>query len=297
MLEFKSIKDFNFVKEIHIGLLTNPKAPSQFINEPDYQILILRLLDVGSSELVDTSYSYVVYKEKYYLIERGEEVFPLKDGFDGFYQSLDENFNYIYQILNSFVEEVEGLEDDLYERSISRYFMDIWFQFRRDILKLEKFIYRSRLYLEDFSAVNKTLVQNYSTQFADLHHKLTVNIRLAKWYLSKLDTLYHYYGSIKNEKLNKNIYFLAIVSAVFLPLNLIVGFFGMNTKNLFFESHPNGTTEVLYILVVVFIILLFGLPLMKAVDQYVLSFFLGRYNFYKKLSNRIDQISKELEIR
>ena len=43
--------------------------------------------------------------------------------------------------------------------------------------------------------------------------------RIAALNSSKLDTLYNYYNSLKNDKINNNIYILTILSGVFLPLN------------------------------------------------------------------------------
>ncbi|OYZ64605.1 MAG: hypothetical protein B7Y17_03670 [Sulfuricurvum sp. 24-42-5] len=42
--------------------------------------------------------------------------------------------------------------------------------------------------------------------------------------------------------MNRSIYILTIVSIVFLPLNLVVGFFGMNTGGLPFQDSTMGTT-------------------------------------------------------
>jgi magnesium transporter len=47
--------------------------------------------------------------------------------------------------------------------------------------------------------------------------------------------------------MNRSIYLLTIVSAVFLPLNLVVGFFGMNTGSLPFTA-DGGTYAVVMIL-------------------------------------------------
>lgn len=41
--------------------------------------------------------------------------------------------------------------------------------------------------------------------------------------------------------MNKMIYILTIISAIFLPLNLVVGFFGMNTSGLPFAGGTSGT--------------------------------------------------------
>ncbi|MBT0825120.1 hypothetical protein KJQ78_07610, partial [Campylobacter lari] len=64
-----------------------------------------------------------------------------------------------------------------------------------------------------------------------------------------------YINTARSEKINKNIYFLSIISAIFLPLNLIVGFFGMNTKNLFLSENEYGTYYILTTILVIFFIL------------------------------------------
>ncbi|EAL5902652.1 hypothetical protein DSE64_03800 [Campylobacter lari] len=73
--------------------------------------------------------------------------------------------------------------------------------------------------------------------------------------ISRLEGIYTYVNTARNEKINKNIYFLSIMSAIFLPLNLIVGFFGMNTKNLFLSENEYGTYYILAVILTIFFIL------------------------------------------
>lgn len=73
--------------------------------------------------------------------------------------------------------------------------------------------------------------------------------------LSRLEGIYMHINSIRSEKINKNIYFLSVISAIFLPLNLIVGFFGMNTKNLFFSENENATFYIFVVILFVFVVL------------------------------------------
>jgi magnesium transporter len=40
-------------------------------------------------------------------------------------------------------------------------------------------------------------------------------------------------------------YLLTVISAIFLPLTLVTGIFGMNTGGLPFTDDPNGTLKVL----------------------------------------------------
>ncbi|EAI4303712.1 hypothetical protein A0U16_07855 [Campylobacter lari] len=79
--------------------------------------------------------------------------------------------------------------------------------------------------------------------------------RSIKENITRLESIYTYINTVRNEKINKNIYFLSIMSAIFLPLNLIVGFFGMNTKNLFLSENDYGTYYILAVILSIFFIL------------------------------------------
>lgn len=59
-----------------------------------------------------------------------------------------------------------------------------------------------------------------------------------------LDDIYSFIQSVKNDKINRNIYMLTMISALFLPLNFITGFFGMNTNGMFLNGFQNGTAVV-----------------------------------------------------
>lgn len=63
-----------------------------------------------------------------------------------------------------------------------------------------------------------------------------VTLKNNKEIITRLNELHLLMSAIKNEKMNQSLYFLSILSAIFLPLNLIVGFFGMNTNDLFLSN-------------------------------------------------------------
>ena len=56
--------------------------------------------------------------------------------------------------------------------------------------------------------------------------------------------LYEFYKTKQDEKMNHIMFILTIVSAIFLPLTLVTGFFGMNTGGLPFVNDSNGTIKV-----------------------------------------------------
>lgn len=75
----------------------------------------------------------------------------------------------------------------------------------------------------------------------------------AKEILYRLDSLYTLIASLKSEKTNKNIYILSVISTIILPLNLIVGFFGMNTGGLFLAQNPYGTSIITAFIILIFV--------------------------------------------
>ena len=58
---------------------------------------------------------------------------------------------------------------------------------------------------------------------------------------ARIDDIYAHIQSLKNDKINRNIYMLTMISALLLPLNFITSFFGMNTNGLFLSEYPNAT--------------------------------------------------------
>jgi magnesium transporter len=67
--------------------------------------------------------------------------------------------------------------------------------------------------------------------------------------LSRLEYLYNFYTSKNTERMNKLMSILTLVSVIFLPLNLIVGYFGMNTSGLpLTVSTTMGSTIVAWLL-------------------------------------------------
>lgn len=118
------------------------------------------------------------------------------------------------------------------------------------------------------SNVMKELIDHYSqfenfplNHYADLHEHCERIVRTSTLQLSKLDYLYSFYNTRTNEKMNRLIFFLIIVSAIFLPLNLIVGFFGMNTSGLPFTGGSGGTLNVIGGLLTLIVITTFSVIL------------------------------------
>jgi len=85
--------------------------------------------------------------------------------------------------------------------------------------------------------------------FEDIEEHLQRAYRNSGLLLEKLDALYNFNLTQTNESMNQTVYVLTLLSGIFLPLNLIVGFFGMNTTSLPFTVGDGGTYKVVWLLI------------------------------------------------
>jgi magnesium transporter len=174
--------------------------------------------------------------------------------------------------------------------------MDNWFDLKKDLARIERYYNRAINVLNSFQKYFSNYESFPQAGFQDLMSNISYVLHHVGNQTSKLDALHNYYSSLKSDKLNNNLYTLTVISAVFLPLNLVVGFFGMNTENLFFKDSPHGTQYVLMILVGTFLLAFIGIPFVKFLDRYLLRFLLGKSHIYKKVSGKIDKIEEILKM-
>lgn len=270
--------------------------PSTYEDFGDFKLLVLRRLRLADQSMILWSEVFLFLPDKIYYFERDKDIFvPLDKGMTDFCEILRGFYEHNHKIIVGYSEEVESLENNLFERNIARHFMDLWFKIKKDLAKFENFYYRSLLVFREFKRSVPDEFQSGAELLEEIDETIgfqNSNILTLK---SRLDSLHHYYNSIKQERLNKTIFMLTVISAIFLPMNLIVGFFGMNTEGLFFKDNPQGTINVVFILIAVTILALLGLKVIRVVDQYLLRFLLGRFNFYKNISKRFEDIESRLK--
>ena len=92
------------------------------------------------------------------------------------------------------------------------------------------------------------LYENFA--FIDLNEHINRSFRFAKNAIEKLDYLYEFYKAKQDEKMNKIMFVLTLLSGIFLPLTLITGFFGMNTGGLPLVDDPHGTIKAIIIAII-----------------------------------------------
>ncbi len=254
-----------------------------------------RYLNVIDDKLEYGNLKYLLLNKQVYQFDWDSDCFtPFGDNGDPLIEELENYFLENETIVNHFLRQVDSLEDDLYDRKHSSVFMDNWFDLKKELSRIERFYDRHITALTGIDKWNRKEEFFVSLDIAELIKNTEYSISNVKGAIIRLDGLHHYYSSIKNDKLNKNIYMLTLVSGVFLPLNLIVGFFGMNTKGLFLDQYNNATQYVLFILLSILVLSVTGLTLIKLIDRFILRFLLGRTTIYKGISSQMEKLENRL---
>lgn len=86
-------------------------------------------------------------------------------------------------------------------------------------------------------------------RFNDIHEHLARMERLSNGIRADLDSLTQIYFASSGQQTNTNVQFLAVISAIFLPLNLIAGIFGMNFEYIPLLKHPLGPYVIIALMV------------------------------------------------
>ena len=234
----------SLINSLHLEDLRNDAHPSIFDVNPGYDLLIMRLPVLGQNLKVEST-GFILTERGSYLYNKATGEFEkLQERFEGPYRIIDPIIDNLLKAFMRCQDRIADMEDLLYLDRAGADFMTRWLGFKRDILRIERVLMRAAATFEE-------LIGHYEAQgefpidnFVDLHEHTDRMARAASLQLSKLDYIYNFFNARTNEKMNRLIYLLTVVSAIFLPLNLMVGFFGMNTSGLPFTLGSSGTVNV-----------------------------------------------------
>lgn len=290
-----NIFDFLTVTEsldpLHVKDIQNVEHPSYYFSTQDYDLLIIRLFEIEDDELHGISIPYLIQGDNFFRYDRTQNHFVQYASSKDMLRSIELNSKKAERLVKRYIDEIDNLEDALYSRKIPAIFLDLWFDLKKDLTRIDRMLDRIGAILKEFTEENEENEDFPDDAMSNIIEHIERYQRLANLHTHKLDTLYSYYNSLKNDKINNNIYVLTILSGIFLPLNLVVGFFGMNTQNLFFTNNPDGTYNVLFILALLFIILLIIFPVARIVHGYFLQKILDKFHIYNKIVSKIKKLT------
>lgn len=261
---------------------------TQFYDLGSGHAFIFRYLNFKDRKLEFETDYYLYLKEQFWLY-KDDQFKHLCSSEDDFLDILYSRFERNKEIALMYSNQLDELEDDLYNRKISNSFMDNWFDLKKDISRIERFLNRQIFAHKDYLKNGEKKTNFPVLDFANYINDIQFLMATTQGLLGRLDNAHNYFTSLKNDKLNKNIYLLTVLSGIFLPLNLIVGFFGMNTEGLLFKDNPLGTTYVLYTLIGIFLVFVLGFNILNLIDRFVFRWWLGRSKIYNKMSSKIEE--------
>ncbi len=261
---------------------------TQFYNLSNAHTFIFRYLNFKENKLVFETEYFFFCKEQFWSY-RDNEFKHICTSEDDFLDLLYDRFERNKDILLIYTNQLDELEETLYNGRTSNTFIDNWFDLKKDISKIESYLNRQIFAHKDYLKNGEKKPSFPALDFANYINDIQFLMASAQGLLGRLDNAHNYFTSLKNDKLNKNIYLLTVLSGIFLPLNLIVGFFGMNTEGLLFKDNPHGTTYVLYSLIGIFLVFVLGFNIIKLIDRLFFRWWLGRSKIYNKMSSRIEE--------
>jgi magnesium transporter len=238
------------INQYLIDDIENKEHPSDFEIQNDIAVLILRLpyIDAQKEKIDIISYAFLIKDDEIYIFNREKKDFELLGDFNDLHKFLDIRLDKILAKLNRLHIKIAKMEDDLYENK-KEDFSKIWLECKKDLVLIERLIAHAMVAYERFLKYFKDKLEN-NYGFLDLKEHFERAYRFSRQAIEKVDYLYDFYKTRQDEKMNKIMFVLTLISGIFLPLTLITGFFGMNTGGLPFTNDPDGTIKAVILGVV-----------------------------------------------
>ena len=256
------------IDQLHMEDLRNRLHPSIFDENDEYDMLIVRL-PIIREKFDSISLGFIITPEKSYQYNISNDTLDeLQSRFESPYQTIDTLLDHLLKAFTKYQEDISEMEESLYTDNIETDYMAQWMDLKRDILRVERIMLRTSTVMNNMIDFYESTEGFPINHYVDIHEHCERILRSASLQLSKLDYLYNFYNTRTNEKMNRLIFILTIISAIFLPLNLVVGFFGMNTSGLPFTEGNSGTFSVIATLGVLSVISSFTFILWRNKNKY-----------------------------
>jgi len=231
--------------------------PSDFIKRDNYAVLILRLPQINNSIDI-VSFAFIIENSSVYTYDRETKSLNKFGSLDDLVEFLNIEVEKLISKIKIYHSAVDNLEESIYESRLRDNFMQEWLSYKKDVSLINRLMFHSSITLDQFLLyLKKDLGYENIIAYEDVKEEAKRVYDLSKAAIDKLDNLYNFHRAKVDEKMNKNVYYLTLLSGIFLPLSLATGFFGMNTGGLPYTDDPNGTLKVVLISLILEILFFF----------------------------------------
>ena len=244
------------IDSIVVEDIENPSHPSEFVAQERYNVLILRLPEVVEGEISISSLAFVFSKEGVTLFNRQSRNLESLGGMEEFVKLVDSRTQRLTKDLQRYHFDIDMLEESLFKDSHNDLFMQQWLHYKKDASLIYRLMFHAALAFELFLAHHRRNSSQNLLMLDDINSQIERIRDLAKAAMEKLENLYDFYRAKVDERMNKNMYYLTLISGIFLPLTLVTGFFGMNSGGLPFVDDPSGTLKVVLLATLLEVVML-----------------------------------------
>ncbi len=235
------------IDRFHLLDIKNETHPSVFTQTKEYDLFILTLPH-REKELKIESFSFIFEKNSYFYFNRKNGDFEPLESLEDAYNIINNETNKTMKLATSIHSSIDWMEEQLYAKSQFKAFMHYWLTYKKELSRIQRLLTLAievmGLFIEHYKKTDGFL----EVHFQDVNEHLNRTYRSVLLANDKLTNLYQFHTNRNNEKMNKTIYLLTILSGIFMPLNLLVGYFGMNTQGLPFDGLSNATTIVTFLM-------------------------------------------------
>jgi magnesium transporter len=166
------------------------------------------------------------------------------------YRLIDIIVDNYYTILDAIGDQIEDIEESLYENQSEHTFQRIQ-TLKKELIYLRKAVYPLRDALSTLLKDKVDLIDEENSRFYDDVYDHVVHlIDSLDTYKDLTSSLMDIHINTLNNQLNKIIKVLTIISTIFIPLTFIVGVYGMNFKYMPELNWPFGYAMVWIVMIV-----------------------------------------------
>ncbi|BCD68241.1 magnesium transporter CorA family protein [Nitratiruptor sp. YY09-18] len=228
--------------------IINSEHPSDFEVTKEYAIFILRLPYIKDDKVKIISYAFLIKEGNVYEYCRSAKDFVQLGDFATLHNFLDVRVDKILAKISRLHTKIEKMEDMLYEDTYEGDFAKDWIEIKKELSLIERLMAHAMIAFSRFIKHYKDRIDELA--YKDLEEHIERSLRFCRSGMEKLDNLYSFYRTRIDERMNMIMFILTIISAIFLPMTLVTGFFGMNTGGLPYTQDPLGTWKVTLFLVI-----------------------------------------------
>ena len=165
------------------------------------------------------------------------------------YKLLESLFNQSRQILNNVGKQISGIENEIFAGEQDFKIIKQLAVHRRNVLNARRILDPQRYLVSTLSHTRKDFLdESLSLYFDDIKDNLDKLWVIVDTFKETIDGLHLTVESVINQKTNKVISALAVISVALLPLTLLSGIYGMNIDNLPYARDPKFVWLIFLIL-------------------------------------------------